>query len=231
MARENWFPITLDGQQNHFMNVQGKISSYEVPLAMDIIEVNRILAICDEVLTVIERTREAKMTLESLNDWRTLVLEGPTKGVATTPPQFTQMPTMIGLQFSLYAEYKNMVAKEKLKSQYTTAIGEDLGWIGAEKADQLLEDIVPEFSYSSGPDFQVTVKGKMQGMDGARIDFRPASETNYTHIAQITGTPATFTFTPTVPGQPEKGDFRARFIKKNVIVGQYSQPFTLVITP
>jgi hypothetical protein len=231
MAREYWFPLTIDGQQNHFLNVKDKISFYEAPLAMDTADVNRIIDICTEVLAAIEYTREAKITLQSLTEWRNSVLEGPEEGLATVPPEFTQMPIMTGLKFNLYDEYKKLVAKEKLKSEFTTAIGEDLGWLGTEKPDQLLEQIIPEFTYTAGSDFSVTIKGKMQGMNGARIDFRPNGSGTWTNVAYISNTPATFTFTPATPGQPESGDFRARYIKKNVSIGEYSMPFTLTVKP
>ncbi len=231
MAREDWFPKTLDGQQNHFMNVKDKIPFYEAPLAMDITEVGRITEICTEVLAVIEHAREAKSTLQSLTDWRNLVLEGPGSGPATVPPEFTQMPILTGLKFGLYDEYKNMVAKEKLKAQFTTAIGEDLGWLGAEKPEQIIGDITPAMEFAARPGYEVTVKGKMQGMDGLRIEYRRNGTTDWKNIAFLTSTPGSFIFTPDTPGQPETGDFRCIFIKKNVPVGLPSGLTTLTAYP
>lgn len=232
MARAAWFPRTLDGQQNMFMNVKDKIGAYEVPFGMTPAQVAAIVAICEKCLYILEYVRESKSTMNALTEWRDIIFEGdPVGGAAPKAPDFTAFVDPTGLSIGMFDQFRKDIDLVKRLPGYTEAAGEDLGIVGTETVTEPLAEMKPGLSFTTSAGYEVAVKGKMQRMDAIRLEFRLNGTSEWVQVAFLTGTPATFTIPPMDGGKPETGDIRGRYIKKNQPVGEYSDLATITIAP
>ena len=59
-------------------------------------------------------------------------------------------------------------------------------------------------------------------MDAVRIEYKRKGTESWSGVGFFTRLPGTFTITPAVVGAAESGNIRARFLKNNSEVGNYS---------
>jgi hypothetical protein len=111
---------------------------------------------------------------------------------------------------------------------YTLAIGEDLGIVGPEvPAPEGV--IAPDLKATVSPGYTVNLSGSMQGMSGMRIEYS-RSGGQFAPVAFFTNTPGSFQITPAAPGQPETGNVRAVYIKKNAEFGSFSPNYPVTLS-
>jgi hypothetical protein len=112
---------------------------------------------------------------------------------------------------------------------FTTAIGEDLGVIGAETSKPAPESVIPVLKAETSTGYWVNLAGSMQGMDALKVEYS-RNGSDFTTVAFLTNTPQGIQITPQTPNQPEKGFIRAKFIKKSEEVGQYSANYPVTLS-
>ncbi len=109
----------------------------------------------------------------------------------------------------------------KASPAYTTAIGEDCRFV-APSGDGDESTPKPVLKATVQTDFAVTLKFAMYNHDQIEIQSQRAGETEWTTIGFDTNSPYTDARAPLVAGQPENRRYRARYIKNDNPVGEWS---------
>ena len=107
-------------------------------------------------------------------------------------------------------------------------MGEDLGIVGATFIPPAPDQMTPQFKSVTVNGATVNVAGSMQGMDALRVEYAPSGG-SFRTVAFLTNTPGGFTLTPANPNQPETGQIRAVYIKRNAEVGNFSASYPVTV--
>ena len=69
----------------------------------------------------------------------------------------------------------------------------------------------------------------MQSMDAMRVEYKRKDTAVWVTAAYLTTLPANFAIAPATPGDPEMGNLRTRFTKKNTDVGNFSPEYPVTL--
>jgi hypothetical protein len=229
MPRKYWLETSLADLANQLTNFSLKIATQGTVLGWTPAQVTAAQDLCTMLLTAYNYSEASKTTSQGVNNWREMVFNGePVGASAGQAPAFmvaTVLPyTRGGLQ-QFIALRDQIVANPN----YTEAIGEDLGIVGAEIAPKPEGDITPNLkvTVTSGTD-NVTVGGSMQGASAMQITYTPKGGVSR-QVAFVTKTPVEITITKADPLEPENGSLQAQFYKKNELYGNPSAVYPITL--
>ncbi len=229
MARRFWWPGVMSAQVSLMSNFRAKINSYATALQMTPEEVAAAIAWCDAFIAAYNIAEQSKATMQAMTQWRDLVFDGgPVGTAATNPPEF---PSGDDITYTRGVVKQFIELRDRLLTAkgYTEAIGEDLQLIGPEINKIAPEFVQPELKTKTAAGYVVNLSGSMQGMDGMRVEYAPKGG-SFATVAYMTNMPGSFSVTPAVPGDPEVGQVRAVFVKKNADYGNYSANYSVTLS-
>jgi hypothetical protein len=209
-------------------NFQSKIGTIGPTLGLTTTEITAAGTLCVSFVDVFNVVEQAKSTMQAMTAWRNAVFYGePIGGAAAPAPVFPVVGT---------DPYKNGIVKQfqDLRDRivaapgYTVQIGEDLGIVGPEATPKLADNVAPELKTSTSMGYWVNINGSMQGMGGLRVEYAPSGG-QFKTVAFLTNMPGSIQITPAQTSQPELGQVRAVFIKKNEEFGNYSPNYPVVL--
>ena len=91
-------------------------------------------------------------------------------------------------------------------------------------------DITADFKIRTMPGFALEATFSKQGQDAMRFEMRHKGG-EWQFVTVLTSSPGTFVITPATPGEAEQVEIRSIMIKKNQMVGNYSDTKTALIAP
>lgn len=229
MARKFWWPTSLADQLVLMQNFQTKIGGYGPALGLTVPQTTAAKDLCGAFITAFTFAEQSKQTMQAVTQWRDIVFSGTPEGdPAPLPPVFAVgsiTPLTRGVVTQFF-EFRDLVVA---LPNYTEAIGEDLGIVGAEKSSLIESDVAPDLKTSVSTGYWINISGSMQGMDAMRVEYA-RNGGQFAPVAFFTNTPGGFQITPNTPNQPEAGHVRAVFIKKNVEYGNYSPDYPVTVS-
>ena len=227
----DWFPTRLADQAAMFTNITGKIGGYTTVLPITTAQRDEILLICGQFLAINNYVTASRATTESLVEWRNFVFDGePTGDPCPEAPDYTVFSISEGYFIGIFTRFRELVDLIKASPGYTRAIGEDL-MIVAVKSDSVLpEDLTPELKVSAADGYVVNIGGSLQGTDAIRIEYKRNGAAAWAIAGFLTKLPGSVTITPNTPGEPEVGNIRGRFVKKNADVGNSSPQYSVTLS-
>ena len=228
MARKFWWPTSMPAQIAVVTNFRAKAPQYATLLGYTAPEADDI---CAAIIGSVNAAEQCRQTMLAVTAWRDQVLNGtPTGALSPAPPVF---PVISSDDFrkgsvKMLFELRDRIV---LSPNYTDAIGEDLGIVGAEiVSPQPSPEIAPAFkSVVPASGYSVQIKGSMQGMDAMRVEYAPQGGAFRT-VAFLTNTPASFNIAPADPNKPETGRVRAVYVRKNSDFGTFSPEYPVTIS-
>jgi hypothetical protein len=218
----------LADQQVLVQNFDAKIQANGPALGLTPTQVSSAQDLCASILSAFQITEQCKQTMQAVTNWRDLVFYGSPKGEAiTSGPVF---PVIGVVAFTRGAVTQFMELRDLIVALpgYTVAIGEDLGIIGPDTPSPE-GTIAPDLKATVAPGYTVNLSGSMRGMSGMRIEYSRAGGP-FVPVAFFTNTPGSFQITPAAPGEPETGNLRAVYIKKNAEFGAYSPNYPVTLS-
>jgi len=221
--RIDWMPYGVT-ERRLFLNVFGvSIVQYGPGLGLTPAEVTRIQEIAAAYSYAVDQSELAKLFAKSVTAWRNHVIDGKRARKALSPrPTFNNLPAPAGTTASLIFEIRKIVARIKASPNFSPMLGTALGILSPNHVKKPLGEVQPEFTVKAVDGYRVRIVCEMQGMDALRVEYRRKGEETWTVVAFLTSLPETFYIQPAVMGVPEGGQMRAVFLKKNKIVGHYS---------
>ena len=224
-----WWPTSMPAQLVVVQNFGAKIASYATVLAMSPAQVASAQALCTQFASAFNATEQCRQTMVAMTAWRDKVFNGQPSGqTAPPPPAFPVQESVdysLGIVNQLFALRDLIVASPG----YTQTIGEDLGLVGTQKTNKPESNVFPNLKTTTSAGYQVNITGSMQGMDALRVEYAPKGGA-FAPVAFLTNTPGGFQVTPAKPGEPETGQIRAVFIRKNEAYGNYSANYPVTVS-
>lgn len=112
---------------------------------------------------------------------------------------------------------------------YDIAEGEDLMITGTESSPENVDESVPVLKLDATLGSFITIEWKKSGFDALELQYRKAGTEMWQAAEKSTEKIIEFQPTGTIPGTPEKYEFRAVFLQKNQRVGQWSAIYSITI--
>ena len=229
MARKYWWPSTLADQQVLIQNFAAKIPGNATALGLTTEQVEAAQDLCMTIQSAFQFTEQCKQTMLAITNWRDMIFYGEPKGEpVTSGPVFPIVGTVAFSRGAIteFFELRDLIVA---LPGYTEVIGEDLGIVGAESGNGPEVVLSPSLKTSVSQGYTVNLRGSMQGQTGMRIEYR-RNGGSFAPVAYFTNTPGSFQITPATPGQPESGEIRAVYIKKNMEYGAYSPNYPVTVS-
>ncbi|MFZ1699468.1 MAG: hypothetical protein WBO10_08960 [Pyrinomonadaceae bacterium] len=229
MPRKFWWPTSLAEQLVLMTNFLLKIGSYETKLPLTAAQVAAAEALCQTFIGAFNSTEAAKQTMQAMTQWRTEVFYGEPEG--DPAPDAPVFPVGGAVTYTRGTVTQFFALRELIVASpgYTDAIGEDLGIVGAESSKTPEASLKPEFKTVTAAGTWINVTGSMKGMDAMRVEYAPKNG-EFRTVAFLTNTPGGFQVATKEPDQPENGQIRAVYIKKNADVGSWSANYPVTLS-
>lgn len=228
MPRRYWMPASMPEQLILVTNFKLKIGGYTARLGLTPAQVTFVLSLCDAIIGACNAAEAARASSLAMTAWREAVMTGDPVGTPVAPAPVFPVVGEVEYTCGSLTQFKRFRDIIVASAGYTLEIGEDLGIVGAEISPRPSGDLKPVFKSVTASGYTVTINGSMQGMDALRVEYATKGGA-FQPVAFLTNTPAGFTITPTVPGQPEIGHVRAVFIKRSQEVGTYSADYPVTV--
>lgn len=230
MARGKWWKGDMPSQRATMANFKSKIGIYQAELGLSPAAVTAAQALCDAFIQAYDFAENVENTGKAVTKWRNDVFRGePTGGPIPDPPVFaigTPSPGTLGVVTQFFELREQLV----VNAGFTDAIGEDLGILGPEIGEEPEEEVAPVLKISTETGFKVNISGSMQGNSQLRIEYRKSGTANWQLVTFVTNLPAEVPVAPATPGQPETGEIRAIFYRKNQEYGTYSPNYPVTLS-
>lgn len=124
---------------------------------------------------------------------------------------------------------RNLAKRVKLHKNYTEALGEQLGIIGAEDTTTL-DGVAPKIKVKSQPNAVAELQFGKDKSDGVNIYSQRGTETAWVFLARDTYSPYVDNRPLLVAGTPEVRRYRVRFLVADAEVGEPSE-LTVTVRP
>ncbi|MFZ1699597.1 MAG: hypothetical protein WBO10_16555 [Pyrinomonadaceae bacterium] len=228
MARKFWWPGSKPEQLVLVKNFQVKLPGHSAALGLSPAQLTAADDLCNAFLGSVDSTDQCRMSMQAMTQWRDQVLYGEPGDPAPAAPVF---PVIGAVTYTTgivkqFIDFRDLIVASP---GYNTSIGEDLGIIGAEKSKTPEGLFTPELKAVTSTGYWVNLSGSMKGMDALRVEYAPAGGT-FSTVAFLTNTPGGFQISAKEPGQPENGQIRAVYIKKNEVFGNYSANYPVTLS-
>ncbi len=228
MAVKFWWPSSMPAQLVLVQNFKAKIGNYRAPLPLTLAEVAAAQELCDGFVGAFNAVEQCRQTMIALTKWRDDVFNAEPVGAAA--PAAPVFPVVGAVNYTLGTVTQFFRLRDLIVASpgYTNAMGEDLGIVGAQIIPPSPDQVQPQFKSVTVNGSTINVSGSMQGMDAMRVEYAPNGGTFRT-VAFLTNTPGGFTLTPQNPNQPETGQIRAVYIRRNAEVGNFSASYPVTV--
>ena len=227
----DWMPSRMADQLTMFLNILAKINAYEPILPLTSDQVKRIKLICEEFIAIYNYVEQCQATTKSLTEWRDLCWKGsPVNDPAPAPPTYPTYNAVADSFIGILIEFRELRDIIVSSPGYTLAIGEDLMIVGTPQANAQPQDTAPSLKVVTSNNYAVKLSGSMQGMDAMRVEYYRKGSNTWQLVGYFTKMPGELTITPHVAGEPESGNIRAMFIKKNADFGNYSPEYAITVS-
>jgi hypothetical protein len=235
MGTSDWLASRLADQATQFENIKSKIANYTAELGLTPAQVTAITRICDEFDVAYSNVEQLRATTVALVQWRDQVFRGTPQGApAPQPPEIDPNQLPPGSKIGIIAEFRDLRDIILASPGYTDAIGQDLmilaGGGGSGTAPPPIDDLAPDLKTQVGSGYEVNLAGPMRGMDAMRVEWQRNGDSTWSLVGFLTRTPGDVIITPHTQGEPDAGEVRARYIKNNVPVGNYSASYPVTVS-
>ena len=231
MAKKYYMPRPDPDKLSWLLNFSQKISTYNVLLNVTPAEVTFIGDFYDYYAYVLSSIGSFKTYGQDLIEYKKNLLSGPVGSVLggfPSVPVLAAAPTATGA--GSLTIMQTLVQRIKNHPNYTTAIGEDLGIIGADLThDPASAKVVLRGSFKNN---QAVIQFNSFALaDGIRLESMRGTETQYVFLANDTEAPYTDTRAKLDPTKPEARKYRAIFFdnEPDNLIGMWRDEITIII--
>lgn len=169
---------------------------------------------------------------QEITAYKDLIKDGPSGSPGGTLPAAPTVPTApTPVLPGVMPRLSGLVQRIKNAQGYNQAIGSDLGILPPASRTVATDDLKPAFTAVALPGSQIRldwVKGKL---DGVRVESRRDGEPDWTRLDDDRFSPYTDTRPPLKAGQSEARSYRLRYLKKDELVGSFSDTVTVLMIP
>lgn len=227
MPATDWWPSTWAGLVAFFQNLHTQAGTHAATLGLTPGQLGAIATDRDMVIAMNDACNASNAYKEECTAYREIVVNAPLNtplpAPPTLPPAF--LPAL-GALAAIQARTRKLAEQIKAHNNYSVAIGQSLGIVGASSAPQDVRIV----SAAAQGGSQVLVQLFMAGNETVAV-FRRRGGGGFEQIG--ISNQATFLDTagPLVAGQPETREYRCQAYVDNQLTGPLSDIVLVVTVP
>jgi hypothetical protein len=211
-------------------NFGPKLSNYAATLGLlpaEVTETQADIAYITYLINV--RVPAERQSLAATVEYKNFMKEGDASAPlpATLPGTIAPPDYPAAILPGALVRLRKLVQNIKSRPGYTETIGQDLGII---VADESTAPVVPTLVLTSANAGAVTLGWNKAGWTGVKIQGR-TSGGNWIDLGVDLYSPFVDTRPLTVPGQPEKREYRASYLDGDTVLGGTSQVIEVTVAP
>ena len=231
MAGKDYYPSKKEElpewYQNFYTQLQLMAAKYGITQLMeDAIKVDK-----DWIQYWVPAMIEIKTQVDAMDEYFELILKQPE---GTPPPSAVAIALPGGVPVQAppgaRARVRDIANFVKGNPVYVKSDGELLGIVTASPTPLSPVDITADFKIRTMPGFALEATFSKLGQDAMRFEMRHKGG-EWQFVTVLTSSPGTFVITPATPGEAEQVEIRSIMIKKNQMIGNYSDTKTALIAP
>ncbi len=231
MANDSdWYPPTRAGQRLMFQNVDVKIDSYKGKYSLSNDYLDKVHAACLTFIEGYDKLEQNRATAKQMTSWFENILTGEPAGEpASNPPGFQTVNLPAGAFIGIEDVFRELMGFFKANPVYDKADGENLMIVATQADSKDLADVAPVLKLDATIGNLVTVEWVKSGFTALELQYRKAGTDMWQAADKSTEKIIEFAPPITTPGVPEKFEFRAVFLQKNVRVGEWSAIYPITV--
>lgn len=218
-----------------YRNFAARFSTHATALGFSQAEVEAVQADADMLAYLVSDLLPAyTAALQSRTAYKNLIKDGPVGAPAgSVPPAPTLAAAPAVVPPGVVPRLRQMVARIKVAPGYTEGIGLELGIVGRETAGPSAPSrtVKPSAKAAALDGSQVRLEFSKGGFDGVRIESRRAGETGWQFIGTDNYSPYVDERPPVEAGKPEVREYRLRYLRRDELVGDWSDIITTTTRP
>ena len=224
------FPNRESEVSLYLNNVAIKIPDYQVTLNYTLAEIEAVQQDAANYAYLLTLSNQLKQAVDVYYEFKRQMFEGA-EGPMPDIPGFPGISMPGAGMAGIVTRAKLFKRNTMTRPGYTVLIGEALGM---EKPvtpppDPML--ITPVLSATPIPDGKIQFKCSKMGMDAVRVEYKLPNVEGWHPGGDFTTAKTVTSLPETLKVNPEKVLYRARLLKKNEPIGQYSSVITVITNP
>lgn len=190
-------------------------------------EIGAVTDDLQSLIYVLELIPQMRSRLQELTSYKNLLRDGGGSSDAGALPELSiASPPPKAVAPGIVARLTDVVQRASTSPRFTEAMGKLLG-ISSPQAQQsgaatLLGQVAPKAKTACLPSGEVRIEFVRGDSDGVVVESRRGGETEWKHLAVDRFSPYVDTRPPLSPGQPERREYRLRYLDEDEPVGPYS---------
>ena len=226
-----YFPKRIPDRRFYFSNLKTKIGQFQVTLGLTQPELDSVLEDCENYLYLTDFAFQIRKDLEGFYDFQEKMIEG-VAGAMPEAPTFTSFAMPGPGAAGIIARQKAFKARVMLSPGYTSQIGEVLGMVPPAPVpppDPMT--MTPVITVTAEVDGKALLHCSKKTADSVRWEYLVPNTSGWSFLADTTRAKSVVQLPNSLVAQPQRVVIRARYIKNNQPIGEYSQNTTVVTNP
>lgn len=224
------FPVKLQEIMFYMINLDLKLTGFATTLGVTPAELEMVHQDRVNFEYIYALSNQIKADMEAFSAYREAMFKGP-EGPLPEAPSFQSVTLPGPGAAGIIARQKRFKAKIMSSDGFTPQIGEALEMIKPSPVPPSPADIKPSVRAVALPDGKVEFRCSKQGMDAVRLESKLPNVEGWSLTAESTTAKFTVTLPEQFHAQPVQMLFRARLLKKNEPVGEYSPVISVITNP
>jgi hypothetical protein len=185
------------------------------------------------LLFLLELIPQYRTRMQELTAYKNLLKDGPPGMSASAMPSFAApSPPPKEVAPGIIPRLEDVVARARKHPRCTEAVQRGLGIaIPTSSAPSLVGVVAPKARTASMPGSEVRIEFVRGDSDGVLVESRRGAEAEWKPLAVDRFSPYVDTRPPLRPGQPEKREYRLRYLDEDDPVGPHSDVIVVYTIP
>ena len=229
---QRWFPTNRAARAMWFRNFAARFSEVGSSLGFPQAEIDAVNADNAVLQFAVSSISGLEASMDAARAFERLITGGANVGSHPQFPVFDlpEPPPMVGA--GVYERLERLVRRIRVAPDYTAATGALLGIIPTNPSVGRFSEFVPAIKvWPLADGYTFSVRCPRLNFDGFTVSFKSAMSQAWKNAGVFAISPATIHVNPTTPGVPEQIEVRARMIKGNDPVTQFSNIVTVTVNP
>lgn len=214
-----------------FENFAGKLPEHTAALGVSAAEVQQVEDDSDAVRRIVAGGESLKTSASEFVNYKRIVLNGAANDKTPVFPVITSPTAPANPKAGIRERTRAFVRRLKTAAGYDESIGADLGILPVKGETDSPDEAKPLIKVKALPESALEISFVRGKSSGISLDIQRGDDATWTKLGNFVQSPAAVTVTPTTAGAPEKVRLRARYLRGNTPIGQFSDTVNVVTEP
>jgi hypothetical protein len=224
------FPVRLQEILAYLLNLDSKLGNFAATLGITPAELDMVHQDRENFEYIYNYAGQLKADYEAFQSYKKAMFTGA-EGPLPEAPSFTSVSLPGPGAAGIIARQKRFKAKIMSSDGFTPQIGEALEMIKPSPVPPSPDDLKPLVTGHAMPDGRVEFRCSKLGQDAIRLESKLPNVEGWSVAQESTMAKFSMTLPEQFRAQPVQMLFRARLLRKNQPVGEYSPVISVITNP